>query len=240
MPFSAPTIRFTTAGLSAIPATGKTHDLSDAAVAGLILRVGPTGRKRWLFRFKWKGRPSRIKVGPFPKIGIAKARERALAHRQDLDDGIDPRRSARPALRAANNVTPHGRPEAPVVTARNPTDPDWSTAAQNINDLLSIPEPEEEDKHSVHFLVYEFVEFYVKPNREVPQEVIRILRKDVLPFIKNRDAGTVTSREINDRLDAIVARGAPVMANRTAPIISQMFSFGVHRSIVATNPVSLL
>ena len=30
------------------------------------------------------------------------------------------------------------------------------------------------------------------------------------------------------------------MANRTAPIISQMFSFGVHRSIVATNPVSLL
>jgi integrase len=55
----------------------------------------------------------------------------------------------------------------------------------------------------------------------------------------NRDARTITSREITDRLDAIVARGAPVMANRTAPIISQMFAFGVHRSIVVTNPVSL-
>src|SRR5882757_4526258 len=30
------------------------------------------------------------------------------------------------------------------------------------------------------------------------------------------------------------------MANRTAPILSQMFAFGVHRSIVLTNPVSLL
>ena len=73
MPFSAPTIRFTTAGLSALPATGKTHDLADAAVAGLILRVGPTGRKRWLFRFKWKGRSSRIKVGPSPSPGPARA-----------------------------------------------------------------------------------------------------------------------------------------------------------------------
>jgi hypothetical protein len=59
MPFSAPTIRSTTAGLSALPATGKTHDLSDAAVAGLVLRVGPTGRKRWLFRIcRFKGRGS--------------------------------------------------------------------------------------------------------------------------------------------------------------------------------------
>ena len=124
MPFSAPTIRFTTAGLSALPATGKTHDLSDAAVAGPILRVGPTGRKRWLFRFKSKGRPSRIKVGPFPKIGIAKARERALAHRLDLGDGIDPRRSARPALQAAKSAEAHRRPEVKVAAVVTATDSD--------------------------------------------------------------------------------------------------------------------
>jgi hypothetical protein len=112
--------------------------------------------------------------------------------------------------------------------------------ASEADDPLSIPKPSDDDKHSVHFLVYEFVEYYVKPNREVPQEVIRILKKDVRPFFNKRDARTVTSREITDRLDAIVARGAPVMANRTAPIISRLFAFGVHRSIVTTNPVSLL
>jgi integrase len=64
--------------------------------------------------------------------------------------------------------------------------------------------------------------------------------KDALPYWKDRDARTITSREIIERLDAIVARGAPVMANRTAAILDQMFRFGVHRSIVGSSPVSLL
>jgi hypothetical protein len=68
----------------------------------------------------------------------------------------------------------------------------------------------------------------------VPEEPIRILKKDVLPYWKERDARTITSREIIERLDGIVARGAPVMANRTAPILSQMFAFGVHRSIIVS------
>jgi hypothetical protein len=60
------------------------------------------------------------------------------------------------------------------------------------------------------------------------------LKKDVLPYWGDRDARTITSREIIERLDEIVARGAPVMANRTAAIFSQMFTFGVHRSIIGT------
>jgi site-specific recombinase XerD len=66
------------------------------------------------------------------------------------------------------------------------------------------------------------------------------LKKDVLPYWAERDARTITSREIIERLDQIVARAAPVMANRTAAILSQMFTFGVHRSIIVNNPVSLL
>jgi integrase len=62
----------------------------------------------------------------------------------------------------------------------------------------------------------------------------------VLPFWQNRDARTISSREVIERLDAIVARGAPVMANRTAQILGQMFSVGVHRSIVVNSPVNLL
>ncbi|HEX4413599.1 MAG TPA: site-specific integrase, partial [Lacipirellulaceae bacterium] len=38
----------------------------------------------------------------------------------------------------------------------------------------------------------------------------------------------------------IVARGSPVMANRTAGILGQMFLYGVHRAIVESSPVQLL
>jgi len=101
-------------------------------------------------------------------------------------------------------------------------------------------EPHSQDKQSVHFLVYEYVEHFVKAHRDVPQEVARILKKDALPFWGERDARTITSREIIERLDVIVARRAPVMANRTAAIFSQMFTFGVHRSIISSSPVTLL
>jgi hypothetical protein len=103
---------------------------------------------------------------------------------------------------------------------------------------LSIPQPASNDKTSFHLLAYEYVEYYVKPHRELPREVVRILKKDVLPYWRTRDARTITSREIVERLDTIVARGAPVMANRTAAILTQLVRFGVHRSIVASSPVS--
>jgi integrase len=52
--------------------------------------------------------------------------------------------------------------------------------------------------------------------------------------------GQFCAREVIERLDAIVARGAPVMANRTADILGQMFKYGIHRTIVSNSPVQLL
>jgi hypothetical protein len=40
----------------------------------------------------------------------------------------------------------------------------------------------------------------------------------VLPQWSDRDARTITSREVIELLDKIVDRGSPVMANRTANI----------------------
>lgn len=240
MPFQRPVNRITTTSLAALTARPKPYDVSDAAVPGLILRIAPTGRKSWLLRFKWQGKPSRIKVGVFPKIGIAQARELALTHRRELEAGIDPRQAERPGAQNPSRVRALPKPDAAESNCAATGNVITIDQIGRSADPLFIPKPPSDDKHSVHFLVYEFVEFYVKPSREVPEEVIRILKKDVLPYFPNRDARTVSSREITDRLDAIVARGAPVMANRTAPILSQMFAFGVHRSIVLNNPVSLL
>jgi integrase len=92
----------------------------------------------------------------------------------------------------------------------------------------------------VLFLVYEYVNHYVKRNRESAKEVIRILNKDVLPQWRDRDARTINAREIIELLDAIVERDAPVMANRTADILAQMFKYGIHRQIVQDSPVKLL
>ncbi|MFZ0009373.1 MAG: Arm DNA-binding domain-containing protein, partial [Steroidobacteraceae bacterium] len=93
--------------------------------------------------------------------------------------------------------------------------------------------------HSVEHLAREFMTRHVQRQRRRPEDVQRILDANVLPRWGSRDARTIKPREVIELLDEIADR-APVMANRVAGILSQMFRFGIHRSIVETTPVQLL
>lgn len=232
------TLRLFPAQISALPPRGKPYDVADPAVPNLLLRVGPTGTKRWLFRYQWKRKQTRISIGRYPDVGLAEARERAIAHQNQIRRGIDPRATERDIARRSKGARASVGPTSASLVAALIGD---LAPATPKDDPLSIPKPEDPaDKHSIHFLAYEYVEFYVKRQCENSREVVRILTKDALPYWRKRDARTISSREIIERLDAIVARGAPVMANRTAQILAQMFTFGIHRSIVTNSPVNLL
>jgi integrase len=96
------------------------------------------------------------------------------------------------------------------------------------------------NKHSIEFLVHEFLERHVRPNRRNPEYVERMLARDILPEWHGRDARTITPREVIELLDGIVARGSRVMANRTAGLLAQLFKFGIHRAVLENSPVMLL
>ena len=96
------------------------------------------------------------------------------------------------------------------------------------------------DKHTVDYLVCEFVERYLRPHRKRPEWAEAILKRDVLPAWRGRDARSINPGEVVEMLDGIVARGSPVAANRAASLVSQLFRFGIHRRIVTTSPVQLL
>jgi hypothetical protein len=93
---SNPTVlKFSPVQIAALKPIGKQYDVSDPAIPNLLLRVGPRGTKRWLFRFQWKKERTRIALGPFPQIGLAHARELAIANQNLIDRGIDPRQALR-------------------------------------------------------------------------------------------------------------------------------------------------
>ena len=96
------------------------------------------------------------------------------------------------------------------------------------------------DRHSIEYLVSEFVHRYLRPHRKRPEWAEAMLDRDVLPAWRGRDARTVSPPEVIELLDGIVERGAPVMANRVAALLSQLFRFGIHRHIVTSTPVQLL
>jgi integrase len=68
--------------------------------AGLYLCVGAGGRRSWIFRYKFGGKPHEMGLGPLHTIGLKEARERARRCREQLLDGINPL-DARQAQRQA-------------------------------------------------------------------------------------------------------------------------------------------
>src|SRR5271166_3797216 len=57
---------------------------------GLFLQVSASGAKSWVFRFKESGRLREMGLGPTHTIGLADAREKALACSKQRLDGLDP------------------------------------------------------------------------------------------------------------------------------------------------------
>jgi len=83
--------------------------------------------------------------------------------------------------------------------------------------------------HTIENLVHEFMERHVRRKLKRPEDVQRMLDRDILTAEawKGRDVRTITPREVIELLDGVVDRGSPVAANRLASKIGQMFRFGV-------------
>lgn len=58
--------------------------------AGLHLCVKATGGKSWIFRYRFGGKEREMGLGPLHTVSLAEAREKALAQRKLLLDGVDP------------------------------------------------------------------------------------------------------------------------------------------------------
>ena len=76
-------------------ANGKTRLLADGG--GLYLRLAASGSRSWIFRYRSSDRQHDLGLGPYPDVGLAEARERALAQRKLRLDGIDPLAAKRAA-----------------------------------------------------------------------------------------------------------------------------------------------
>ena len=57
---------------------------------GLQFVVSATGARKWVLRFMQEGKAREMGLGSFPEVGLAEAREKALAERRLARSGVDP------------------------------------------------------------------------------------------------------------------------------------------------------
>ena len=64
----------------------------------------------------------------------------------------------------------------------------------------------------------------------------RLLRKEVIPAMGKKRLGDVKKSDVHDMLDAIVDRGAPIVANRALAIFRRLCNWPIERGIIAVSP----
>jgi integrase len=81
-----------------------------------------------------------------------------------------------------------------------------------------------------------YIERHAKPNKRSWETDQRMLKRDVIPEWGRRKVKDIKRRDVIAWLDKIVARGAPIMANRTYEVARMMFNFAVSRDLIEASP----
>ncbi len=83
----------TDAQIKRLPIPPKTQKCPDTYTDydALQLHVFNTGRKSWLFNFRWSGKEANLTLGRYPDLSLAEARRKRDEARAMLQQGIDPR-----------------------------------------------------------------------------------------------------------------------------------------------------
>ena len=68
----------------------------------------------------------------------------------------------------------------------------------------------------------------------------RTLKRDVLPGWGARKAESIERKDVRELLQGIVARGAPIQANRTLALIRKVYNWGMGQDLVPHNPCDRL
>src|SRR5262245_6866985 len=77
-------------------------DIPDAGHPGLMLRAGSGGTKSWVLFIRWQGKQLRLRLGVYPTMCLAEARDVWRACRTAKDKGLDPASAIdRPTMAAA-------------------------------------------------------------------------------------------------------------------------------------------
>ena len=83
-------MRFTDNGVAGLKPEAQRYEVWEDGRTGFGVRVAPTGRKSWLFMYRFGGKARRMTLGNYPAVGLATARVAFAEAKRKLGHGQDP------------------------------------------------------------------------------------------------------------------------------------------------------
>jgi integrase len=109
-------------------------------------------------------------------------------------------------------------------------------AARGEDPAPAPAEAPEADQHTVRAMVAKYVEKRLKPRAKRWADVEAMLRLDVVAAWGDRPIAEITRRDVRDLLERILARGAPVVANRVLSHLRGLFKWAISNDYCIANP----
>ncbi|QJD29878.1 tyrosine-type recombinase/integrase [Methylococcus geothermalis] len=179
-----------------------------------VVRVSKAGEVSvcFVWRYRFEGRQKELPCGTWPKEKMSVIRKTRDQARSILESGKDPA-----IERQADKLKEKAEQQARL---------------HEIQAQLA--------RITVRDLYERWCALELSKRKDGGAEVKRGFEKDVLPRIGEMAAEDVARAHITGILDAIVARGANRLANRTLSELRQMFGFAYVRDIVKADPTHML
>ena len=97
-----------------------------------------------------------------------------------------------------------------------------------------------DEKHALTFekLSTRWLERHAKQSRKSWRECERMLNKEVLKALGGKKAEAVSKKDVIACADAVLDRGAPVLANRVLSLIRSIYAWGMSEDLVERNPAA--
>lgn len=185
--------------------------LADGGGLYLRVRAGDTP-KVWFYRYTMGGVAKKMQLGVFPSLSLAEARAIAGEMTGKRRQGIDP------IIEIEENEAVAKAEDAATAKAMAA-----EAARLTVKDLFG--------RWQRHDL---------KARKDSGAEVRRSFEKDILPVLGDIAAEDVKRSAIAACLDAVVERGAPIIARNLLGDLRQMFGFAIKREYVENDPTSHL
>ena len=203
--------------LTASQVSGKLAQGTYKDIEGLTLRVGPTGKRSWVQQLTVAGKQISLGLGSAPAMGLADAREAAIANKAMARAGGDPREAKKATRPTTRPVQPYGMEES-TPTATNPT-------TSSTTPTLAV-------------LAAEVIEFRAKSwtNDRHANQWAESLRLHVLPLLGNKPVDTITRGDVQNVLIPIWHTKAET-ARRVRQRMEVIFDFALIRGYIEVNPV---
>jgi integrase len=197
------------------PAAARYEVVEDGG-SGLAIRVSPRGTKTFSYLYRFDGKPRRLSLGIYRPASLARAAGAATHNVSGL-----------PYLTLADA-------RIKLAEARKQREGGVDPAAQAVTDHKA-----ERQAETIGELCRLYLEKWATPNKRKSsaQRDRGQIDRDILPRWGTRKISSITRGDVIALLDDIVARGAPVMANRTKALLSKLFRFAVRRDLIPFSPV---